>query len=106
MVPALLPSNGGPDPQSDIQLNSDLVMNEPKECYFDCIGGHNPKFLPKLFTFVNFGLEANSFLGRCRTKPYPDLTDIMHKLLDGPRPFLEAAESVDRCVFSKKFSEM
>ena len=104
MVPALPPSTNGPDPQSNIQSNSDnirkeeLIMMKPKDCYFQCIGGHKPEFLSKLFTFVNFGLEANTFLKECKTKPYPEVPDIMHKLLDAPRPFLEAVKSMDRCV--------
>ena len=59
----------------------------PAQCYFKKnFGG---EFRSKLFTFVDFGTSANSFLKACGTKGEPSVEDIVLTLLKDPKGFFD-----------------
>ncbi|TBU28918.1 hypothetical protein BD311DRAFT_721461 [Dichomitus squalens] len=62
----------------------------PVQCYFK--GDSNAQFHSKLFTFVDFGTTANTFLNACGVKHEPSVEEIAKILLDNPRQFYELAE--------------
>ena len=59
----------------------------PVQCYFK--GDSQAQFHSKLFTFVDFGSPANTFLGACGVKREPSVEEIAKILLDNPRQFYE-----------------
>lgn len=63
----------------------------PRECF---IGGSQygeDHLYRRLFTFVDFGENANRFLKACGVKAKPDCSDIVHILIKDPMEFLEKA---------------
>ncbi|KAI1790758.1 hypothetical protein LXA43DRAFT_921512 [Ganoderma leucocontextum] len=62
----------------------------PTQCYFK--GDSKAQFHSKLFTFVDFGTTANTFLSACGVKHEPSVEEIAKILLDNPRQFYELAE--------------
>lgn len=73
----------------------------PRECF---IGGSqyaDSHLYRRLFTFVDFGENANRFLKACGVKAKPDCSDIVHILIKDPMEFLEkagAAADPEKCV--------
>ncbi|RPD65851.1 hypothetical protein L226DRAFT_529987 [Lentinus tigrinus ALCF2SS1-7] len=65
----------------------------PSQCYFK--GDSQAQFHSKLFTFVDFGTTANTFLSACGVKHEPSVEEIAKILLDNPRQFYELAEGRD-----------
>lgn len=66
----------------------------PNQCYFR---GKSPsKFHSQLFTFVDFGTSANSFLKACGTKGEPSVEDIALALLRDPQKFFQLIEGWDK----------
>ncbi|KII91548.1 hypothetical protein PLICRDRAFT_512049 [Plicaturopsis crispa FD-325 SS-3] len=65
----------------------------PSQCYFD--GQSRAQFHSKLFVFVDFGSQANSFLSACGTKHEPSVEEIANILLANPRDFYEKADGRD-----------
>ena len=68
----------------------------PIQCYFK--GDSKAQFHSKLFTFVDFGPTANTFLSACGVKHEPSVEEIAKILLDNPRQFYELAEGREQCV--------
>ena len=66
----------------------------PIQCYFK--GESKAQFHSKLFTFVDFGLKANTFLSACGVKHEPSVEEIAKILLDNPRQFYELAEGREK----------
>jgi hypothetical protein len=63
----------------------------PRECF---IGGSQygeDHLYRRLFTFVDFGDNANRFLRACGVKAKPDCSDIVHILIKDPKDFLKKA---------------
>ncbi|KAI0670652.1 hypothetical protein C8Q78DRAFT_1037269 [Trametes maxima] len=65
----------------------------PTQCYFK--GDSQAQFHSKLFTFVDFGTTANTFLGACGVKHEPSVEEVAKILLDNPRRFYELAGGKD-----------
>ncbi|KAI0646791.1 hypothetical protein C8Q79DRAFT_956470 [Trametes meyenii] len=65
----------------------------PTQCYFK--GDSQAQFHSKLFTFVDFGTTANTFLSACGVKHEPSVEEVAKILLDNPRRFYELAEGRD-----------
>lgn len=66
----------------------------PSQCYFK--RENNAEIHSKLFTFVDFGTQANQFLSACGTKHEPTVEEIAQILLDDPRRFWQLAEGRDK----------
>lgn len=67
----------------------------PRECF---IGGSQygeDHLYRRLFTFVDFGENANRFLRACGVKTKPDCSDIVHILIKDPMEFLEKAGAAE-----------
>ncbi|KAI0781217.1 hypothetical protein BD413DRAFT_667167 [Trametes elegans] len=62
----------------------------PSQCYFK--GESQGQVHSKLFTFVDFGATANTFLSACGVKHEPSVEEVARILLDNPRRFFELAE--------------
>ncbi|KAJ3549086.1 hypothetical protein NM688_g5219 [Phlebia brevispora] len=83
----VLPSSGGDKTGARIRLLP------PSQCYFR--PESNAQIHSKLFTFVDFGTQANQFLSACGTKSEPTVEEIVQSLLDDPRRFWTLAEGRD-----------
>ena len=68
----------------------------PVQCYFK--GDSKAQFHSKLFTFVDFGTTANTFLSACGVKHEPSVEEIAKILLDNPRQFYALAEGREKYV--------
>lgn len=68
----------------------------PTQCYFK--GDSKAQFHSKLFTFVDFGTTANTFLSACGVKHEPSVEEIAKILLDSPRQFYDLAEGREQYV--------
>lgn len=66
------------------------------QCYFK--GDSQAQFHSKLFTFVDFGPNANAFLSACGVKNEPSVEEIAKILLDNPRQFYDLAEGREKYV--------
>ena len=66
----------------------------PTQCYFK--GDSKAQFHSKLFTFVDFGLTANTFLSACGVKHEPSVEEIAKILLDNPRHFYDLSETREK----------
>lgn len=66
----------------------------PNQCYF--AGDSKAQFHSKLFSFVDFGSRANTFLTACGTKHEPSVEEITRILLDNPHQFYELADGRDK----------
>jgi hypothetical protein len=67
----------------------EVVMVPPRECFLG--GSQYPEghIYHRIFTFVEFGEDANAFLKACGVKDKPDCSDIVNVLTKDPRGFLE-----------------
>ncbi len=74
----------------------------PMQCYFK--GDSKAQFHSKLFTFVDFGSTANTFLSACGVKHEPSVEEIAKILLDNPRQFYDLAEGREQYVHSPSSS--
>ena len=63
----------------------------PTQCYF--AGASSTSFHSLIFTFVDFGSQANQFLSACGTKHEPSVEEIAQILLENPHRFWELAEN-------------
>ena len=63
----------------------------PNQCYFK--KDSQAQIHSKLFTFVDFGTQANQFLSACGTKHEPTVEEIAQILLENPHRFWELADS-------------
>ena len=68
----------------------------PIQCYFK--GESKAQVHSKLFTFVDFGITANTFLSACGVKHEPSVEEIAKILLDDHRKFWELAEGREKYV--------
>lgn len=75
----------------------------PTQCYFK--GDSQAQFHSKLFTFVDFGATANTFLSACGVKHEPSVEEIAKILLDNPRQFYDLAEGREQYVHSPSPSQ-
>lgn len=66
----------------------------PNQCYF--AGDPGLQFHSKLFSFVDFGSRANTFLSACGTKNEPSVEEVTRILLDNPHQFYELADGRDK----------
>jgi hypothetical protein len=66
----------------------------PNQCYF--AGDSRAQFHSKLFSFVDFGSRANTFLSACGTKNEPSVEEVTRILLDNPHQFYELADGRDK----------
>ncbi|KZT22896.1 hypothetical protein NEOLEDRAFT_1137233 [Neolentinus lepideus HHB14362 ss-1] len=64
---------------------SDIRMLPPCQCYF--AGDSDGQVHSKLFVYVNFGPQANSFLMACGAKNKPSVNEIAQMMLGDPRRF-------------------
>ncbi|KAF8629109.1 hypothetical protein AX17_005695 [Amanita inopinata Kibby_2008] len=62
----------------------------PVQCYFS--DENKARYLSKLFSFVDFGVTANSFLSVCGAKRQPSVDEVAQILLEDPRHFYTIAE--------------
>ncbi|KAI0252773.1 hypothetical protein BJV78DRAFT_1198868 [Lactifluus subvellereus] len=69
---------------------------QPIQCYFAGIGG--AEHHSKLFSFVDFGTRANTFLAACGTKQEPSVEEIAQILLANPRQFYELANGRENYI--------
>lgn len=75
--------------------DSDLASSEsspvqyicPKDCFVTLNEAEEPH--RKIFTFVNFGSDGNSFLESCCAKKSPNASDIISKILPDPQGYLK-----------------
>ncbi|KAI0747853.1 hypothetical protein C8Q80DRAFT_1168786 [Daedaleopsis nitida] len=74
-------------------MNGAIRHHPPTQCYFK--GESKAQVHSKLFTFVDFGSTANTFLSACGVKHEPSVEEIAKILLDNPRQFYELAEGRD-----------
>ena len=65
----------------------------PIQCYF--AGASSTSFHSLIFTFVDFGSRANSFLAFCGTRQEPSVEEIVQNLLNNPRQFFAMAGGRD-----------
>lgn len=65
-------------------------MVAPRDCY---VGQPSSPIQAKLFTFVDFGNHANSFLWECKAKREPTVDDVANALVANPHKFLLYAGS-------------
>ncbi|KAI6144665.1 hypothetical protein BKA82DRAFT_15653 [Pisolithus tinctorius] len=72
---------------------SALKFLPPTKCYLD--QGTKPKFYAQLFTFVNFGPEANHFLSACYSNNKVSIQDVAEVLTENPERFLQLAGGYD-----------
>ncbi|KAL5498075.1 hypothetical protein ACEPAH_3006 [Sanghuangporus vaninii] len=70
-----------------------IRMLAPKDCYFKREGSEN--LHSKLFTFVDFGAKANTFLSACGTKHEPSIEEIVQILLEDPKRFYHLSGGKD-----------
>ena len=84
----IIPTHGDSPDSTDPQLMP------PNQCYFK--GESNHQLYSKLFTFVDFGTSANSFLNACGTKGEPSVEDIVMILLRDPQKFLQLIGGRDK----------
>ena len=68
----------------------------PTHCYSK--GESKAQVHSKLFTFVDFGITANTFLSACGVKHEPSVEEIAKILLDDPRKFWALAEGREKYV--------
>jgi hypothetical protein len=66
----------------------------PKQCYF--AGGSQASFHSKLFVFVDFGYQANSFLSACGMNQQPSVEEIALILLHDPQQFWQMAQGPEK----------
>ncbi|EPQ50301.1 hypothetical protein GLOTRDRAFT_82416 [Gloeophyllum trabeum ATCC 11539] len=64
---------------------STIRMLPPSQCYF--AGDSDGQVHSKLFVYVNFGPQANSFLMACGAKNKPSVDEIAQMMLGDPRRF-------------------
>lgn len=75
----------------------------PSQCYFK--KDAQAQVHSKLFTFVDFGTQANQFLSACGTKHEPTVEEIAQILLENPRRFWELADSnTEKYVYAIPYS--
>lgn len=79
---------------------SDAVLAPPNRCYFK--GGSHQEFYSRLFSFVDFGTSANSFLNACGTKEEPSAEDIAELMSHDPHKFFELIGGQEKRVFQNK----
>jgi len=72
----------------------------PRECFLKSDSYPEDHFYQKLFTFVDFGKNANDFLKACGVKERPECIDILKALLKCPQTFLDTAKDPEKCVLS------
>ncbi|KAL5514880.1 hypothetical protein ACEPAG_2196 [Sanghuangporus baumii] len=70
-----------------------IRMLAPKDCYFKREGSENLQ--SKLFTFVDFGAKANTFLSACGTKHEPSIEEVVQILLKDPKRFYHLSGGKD-----------
>jgi hypothetical protein len=75
--------------------NDGLRWLPPVRCYFERDSSRT-RFHSKLFVFVDFGQQANSFLAACGVKSEPSVEEIALALLNDPHKFYELADGVHK----------
>jgi hypothetical protein len=73
---------------------SGLRWLPPNQCYF--AGDSRAQFHSKLFSFIDFGPRANTFLTACGTKTEPSVEEVTHILLENPHQFYELADGREK----------
>lgn len=68
-----------------------IRLMAPSQCYFK--KDAQAQIHSKLFTFVDFGTQANQFLNACGTKHEATVEEIAQILLENPHRFWELADS-------------
>ncbi|KAI0701855.1 hypothetical protein BC835DRAFT_1435271 [Cytidiella melzeri] len=68
-----------------------LRLMAPNQCYFK--KDAQAQIYSKLFTFIDFGTQANQFLSACGTKHEPTVEEIAQILLENPHRFWELADN-------------
>ena len=63
----------------------------PTKCHLVSGRDIKPTFYAELFTFINFGIKANHFLGACGAKNEVTVEDIARVLIENPERFLDVA---------------
>lgn len=76
-----------------------VTLVAPNKCYLsrdtDNIGT-NQGFHSQLFTFVDFGPQANAFLTACGVRQEPTVDELAQMLVADPRKFYDLAGGYDR----------
>lgn len=84
--------------KADVKSKQAVRLLAPSQCYFR--KDAQAQIHSKLFTFVDFGTQANQFLSACGTKHEPTVEEIAQILLENPRRFWELADSsTEKCVY-------
>jgi|SRR5882762_7332530 hypothetical protein len=73
---------------------SGLRWLPPSQCYLAV--DSQDQFHSKLFSFVDFGSRANTFLTACGTKNEPSVEEVTRILLDNPHQFYDLADGRDK----------
>lgn len=78
-------------PKVDDKGKKAVRLMAPNQCYFK--KDSQTSVHSQLFTFVDFGTEANRFLSACGTKVEPTVEEIAQILLENPHRFWKLANS-------------
>ena len=78
-------------PKVDDKGKKAVRLMAPSQCYFK--KDSQTSVHSQLFTFVDFGTEANRFLSACGTKVEPTVEEIAQILLENPHRFWKLANS-------------
>jgi hypothetical protein len=89
----IVPTRHTPCIGKEVQA-SGLRWLPPNQCYF--AGDSRAQFHSKLFSFIDFGSRANTFLSACGTKNEPSVEEVTRILLDNPNQFYELADGRDK----------
>lgn len=71
-----------------LSSGSPIEYLPPKDCFI--LSADTKEHYRDIFPFVDFGQNGNSFLESCCAKKSPDASDIVRKILQDPRKYLEA----------------
>ncbi|KAG8814868.1 hypothetical protein FRC17_000941 [Serendipita sp. 399] len=78
-----------------------VTLMKPSECFFKSNVSAN--FRSKLFTFVDFGARANTFLTACGVRTSPTAEDVALMLIADPKRFYELAGDAEKFKTELKY---
>jgi hypothetical protein len=74
----------------------------PRECFLKSESDPADPFYQRLFKFVDFGQNANTFSKACGVKEHSEYIDILKVLLKVLQGFYGMAESHEKCILSSE----
>ncbi|KIJ66568.1 hypothetical protein HYDPIDRAFT_26904 [Hydnomerulius pinastri MD-312] len=87
MVPVI---DTAPDGGND---HTEPRMVAPRDCFLRSPQHSSEHLYSRLYTFIDFGEQANKFLKACGVKSKPECVDVAQKLLTNPKEFLAKADN-------------